>query len=535
MQHNAIKEKPTGDQRNQLLRRVDWRFLLPDPNPGRVAFSANGMLFRALSLVSGEVVPLGEALPESCDLAVVSHPRTGSLRSAWESLAPGGAFYSEWYSPLSAGPVKIKQQIVRAGFEDLSIYWSWPFPRLGPALFWLPLEAPAALEYFQKTRPPSRSFRQEVVRSFLRMAWRIGRNTRLLVPIGVTARKQPERQAEKHDWLMLTGGHSPSNKVVKYGFKSKERVPSIVVKHARVAESIPTLVREAENLDLLARLPGREASNVPHLLFLERSEKTVAVGESVIDGDPLYTHLKRENYRALALKATAWLVHLANSGKVIPREEWWERIVQPALDGFERKYGRELGSTWNGRIQDCLRPLESMLVMFEHRDFSPWNVLVTTDGQLAILDWESGEPEGLPGMDLIYFLTFLAFFQDGAMKSGNFHSAYQAAQDLSSFTGSVQAECIKIYFEALGLDPGIAWPLRVLAWTIHSLSVFPRINRWAGKKGDEEPGLFLQLLERDIKEGCDAGELPGNGRSPERAARQPVMREYSRMDEGDGG
>ena len=57
---------------------------------------------------------------------------------------------------------------------------------------------------------------------------------------------------------------------------------------------------------------------------------------------------------------------------------------------------------------------------FEHRDCSPWNLLVTTSGELAVLDWESAEQNGLPAIDLVYFLAYLAFFMDGAMKTGNF-------------------------------------------------------------------------------------------------------------------
>jgi hypothetical protein len=348
---------------------------------------------------------------------------------------------------------------------------------------------------------------------------------RLLVPVCVTARKRtaevPGQQNPGDElieemqrawinwdadcqpgslhWLMLTGGLTSLNKVVKFGFRRDEAEPCLVVKSARVPESIPGLVREGQNLDLLARLPGGGPPNVPHLLFMDRTQETAAVGESVVRGNPLYTHLRKDNYRSWALKATAWLGLLVKPEDRIPRSDWWARIAVPAIEAFDRRYSRELGAGWIDRIKDRLLPLQSLPLAFEHRDFSPWNVLVTDAGELAVLDWEGGEPRGLPGMDLIYFMTFLAFFHDGAMETGNFLTAYRASQDPNSFTGSVRSECFRIYFDHLRHDPAIALPLRTLAWTIHSLSVFPRLGRQAARDGAAEPGLFIQLLGEELK------------------------------------
>jgi hypothetical protein len=85
------------------------------------------------------------------------------------------------------------------------------------------------------------------------------------------------------------------------------------------------------------------------------------------------------------------------------------------------------------------------------------------------------------------------------METGNFLTAYRASQDPNSFTGSVRSECFRIYFDHLRHDPAIALPLRTLAWTIHSLSVFPRLGRQAARDGAAEPGLFIQLLGEELK------------------------------------
>ena len=55
-----------------------------------------------------------------------------------------------------------------------------------------------------------------------------------------------------------------------------------------------------------------------------------------------------------------------------------------------------------------LTRLEGLPLVCEHRDFSPWNLFVHAGDRLAVFDWESSEPEGLPLLDLIYFLTYMA-------------------------------------------------------------------------------------------------------------------------------
>ena len=43
-----------------------------------------------------------------------------------------------------------------------------------------------------------------------------------------------------------------------------------------------------------------------------------------------------------------------------------------------------------------------------HRDFAPWNVLSSKNGDVSVIDWEFGREEGVPGWDLVHYL-FLSF------------------------------------------------------------------------------------------------------------------------------
>ena len=139
--------------------------------------------------------------------------------------------------------------------------------------------------------------------------------------------------------------------------------------------------------------------------------------------------------------------------------------------------------------------------MFEQRDCSPWNVLIANVGELVILDWESAEPRGLPLLDLIYFLTYLMFFLDGAMESQRFTESYRAMLDPATFTGRIVTECQQRYLACVGLNPVVVRPLRLLTWLIHSRSEYQRLA--AERAGQPDPAdlrrsLFVRLWEEEL-------------------------------------
>jgi aminoglycoside phosphotransferase (APT) family kinase protein len=51
---------------------------------------------------------------------------------------------------------------------------------------------------------------------------------------------------------------------------------------------------------------------------------------------------------------------------------------------------------------------ERLPLVFEHGDLSHPNILLTDVRDVAVLDWESAEPAGLPLCDLVFALTYIA-------------------------------------------------------------------------------------------------------------------------------
>lgn len=512
-------------QRNRLLRRADWRFLLDNPWPEKSICLNRGFLAQAVQAVSSKDITGEKDFPGEFDLVVARNPNSTALQKAWLALRSSGSFYSEWYSPMVGGTAGIRKRLEAAGFTDVVCYWPWPIPTFSPALFWLPLDAPQAVRYFLSNRSQPTSLLAHFASSLLQILWKFFRKTHLLVPVCVTARKSdpvavpifqdnPEEDILTH-WgnvksagkprrfnaFMWTGGKRSINKVILYQFANGEEIPQRIVKLPRTPETVPALIHEAHILQALHARKSEAATRAPAVLFLHELNGMVALEETTVLGRPLYTVLNKENTLGLVIKVTDWLSSLAVGEPLVPREVWWDRLVEPALHDFEQAFGAMLDRSVLPKCRMILNRLGALPQVFEHRDCSPWNLLVTTSGELAVLDWESAEQDGLPALDLVYFLTYLAFFIDGSIKNGKFIESYRRASDPATFTGSVKVASLVRYIECTGLDSGILQPLRLLAWLIHSRSEIRHLSADTG--GSPQPAalqhsLFYNLVLEEL-------------------------------------
>jgi hypothetical protein len=541
--------------RNPLLRRVDWRFLLPNAQPQYSLCLADGLLAAGVRAISKKVVSPQQTPKRTCDLAVMVNPNAEDLRVAWSALQPGGTCYIEWYAPyglpLLGETQNIQRKLKSSGFIDVECYWVWPLPNRATPLFWLPMEAPEALRYFLTNRPQTHSLLARTIRSL----WQWAVQTQIIAPVCTIARKPDEPRTEQHkselqphqalsapietmehalhelvcrhmslkedehewnrtagstrdhlSWLLLTGGLRSVNKVIALVFAEHQQEPSLIVKMPRVAESIPLLHQEARVLQAVhALLPdGSARRGVPRVLFFEECAGRLALGETVLTGVPLFTRLRRDNFHALALKVTDWLSELAAHRSLQPRALWWERLVESVLTDFERNFGAVVDAAMLHETRAVLNTLDTLPLVCEQRDFSPWNVLMDAHDELIVLDWESAELNGLPALDLLYFLAYWAFFLDGAMDSHRFVESYRATLDPHAFTGSIIAECLSNYVQRIGLEPTALRPLRVLLWLIHARSEYKHFSSdVAGQPTVDKlrQSVFVKLWAEELRAG----------------------------------
>ena len=522
---NQVEKK-----RNRLLRRADWRYLLSNPWPEKSICFNSGFLAQAVQSVSSQTLPANESTPGECDLAVATNPNSTTLQRAWQALCPGGSFYSEWYLPLAGGSAGIRKRLEAANFTNVVCYWPWPIPAFSSALFWLPLDAPHVIRYFlsSRHRPANPLVRFE--NYILQFLWKFARNTGLLSPICVTACKGeppfitaippvPEEElivewmdgktggnSRSFDSLMWTGGRHSINKVILYQFAHREENPRLVVKLPRIPEAIPALTHEAHILRTLHARKREAAARTPAVLFLHETNDTVELGETVVLGRLLYEVLDSDNALSWAIKVTEWLASLVVNEPIHPRTTWWNGFIEPVLYDFKQAFEPVLDSFVIAKCWSILNRLGELPRAFEHRDCAPWNLLVTPGGELAVLDWESAEQNGLPALDLFYFLAYLAFFMDGAMKNRNFVESYRRAFDPTTNTGLLQATCQQRYTECTGLDPAVLYPLRLLTWLVQARSEVRRLSADAGGAPPQSAlrrSLFYSLVLEELAQEQD--------------------------------
>jgi Phosphotransferase enzyme family len=495
---------------------------LPLDAPRTAISFSTGKLGRAVALVSDLAAAQGNRTGAETDLVVLVDPRVGALRTAYDALRPGGACYCEWYSPFAGGLHGVRRKLQTAGFTDIAFYWAWPWPTRRAPLFWVPLDAPQALRHLMGMTPGSKPRHRRPLRSILYSLWRVGLRLGIAIPLCTTARKSGDAGAHGRGLLdriqtgwspwglgpqpahlscaLYTPGTRSINKVIALVFGNSTAEPAMIVKLARVPEAGRALEREAANLRAL-HASGR-GTRAPRPLFLDGEGGSVSLGETVLSGQPLWTLLDERSYRRLALTVTDWLTGLASPESLAPRDAWWERLVEPVLTEFEQSFGSVSNPDDVASTRRALTELGELPLAFEHRDCSPWNVLVADDGRIALPDWESAEPEGLPGLDLIYFLSYLAFFQDGAMQSGDFRTSYRGTLDPTTFAGRVTAECEERYAQGIGVGREALTPLRLLVWLLHSHSEY---DQFVAEHGEEpqrsrlESSIFVTLWQEELR------------------------------------
>jgi aminoglycoside phosphotransferase (APT) family kinase protein len=186
--------------------------------------------------------------------------------------------------------------------------------------------------------------------------------------------------------------------------------PALVAKLPRLARHAAGLAHEARNLRAVASaLADPDRGTVPTLVAFDDAAAHPLLLETALEGRPLSPRVVRRDRDAIVAEVAGWLGRLAAATATTERgDDWYERLVGAPLRALAHG-DSEVAAMARDALGDAevLRTAGLPLV-FEHGDLAHPNLLRQPDGQLGVLDWERGDPAGLPARDLVFLVGYAA-------------------------------------------------------------------------------------------------------------------------------
>lgn len=175
----------------RTIRRLDWRFLLPDPRLERAALfgATQDSLAEALlrHVAELDLVGQGTGTGGEYPLVVVSGGRLRMVRAAASLLAPGGHLYWELPRRRAARPAAPVGALRSEGFDEIRAYWA--MPHVERCTRYVPLTSPTEASRVLTRSGRATGVRGPAVGAVVRLAGRLGLLPWLLPSVCLIARK----------------------------------------------------------------------------------------------------------------------------------------------------------------------------------------------------------------------------------------------------------------------------------------------------------------------------------------------------------
>jgi hypothetical protein len=275
------------------------------------------------------------------------------------------------------------------GLEVAGIWWVWPgFDR--PHVY-VPMEA---LGWFARTVFPTRTCEERARGTVLRLLARLGGASGALITPCFAIRAVAGADPDATRPVLLTHG---DERVILLSFP-----PDRILKVPRQPAFNPKTLREQESLMRIRGMLDAEVARA-----IPKPGGTLPFGE-VLAGIESYAPgrsmiLTRGGEHDLRLAAD-WLTkfHLQT---LIGREPWDGRDIAEAFAAWGRRTdGSPEEAALFGLALARSRELHGVRFprVWQHRDFTPWNLLLDDRDDLHVLDWEGARP-GPALCDLLHF------------------------------------------------------------------------------------------------------------------------------------
>ena len=252
--------------------------------------------------------------------------------------------------------------------------------------------------------------------------WRhLGRSSRLLDGRALLATRHdpslaPPRwlidlaAAAAHDirdygWSIAAPGVYDSQKVLVYLTPPGAAQPAWITKVTRSAGFADRLRNEADGLRSIAALEPIDGLVVPGVVAAGDVGRLVAVIETVVPGRPFTGRLDRSRAAAVGPVIDVFGRLGAASAHGAPPSDV-AAALQRLLDAYVATFApaEPARARLAALVDRVERSPDPIPLVAQHGDPHIGNVLVTDDGRIGLLDWESFDPDGLPLWDAFHFL-----------------------------------------------------------------------------------------------------------------------------------
>jgi hypothetical protein len=217
-----------------------------------------------------------------------------------------------------------------------------------------------------------------------------------------------------------------------------------------------------------------------------------------VHGEPFRSRTQATIDCPIARDAINWIVQLgsASSNKSSAKPDRVGEALMKLYRRFAEIYplAKSEADFLAAQIALVKRHAGAFPLVFQHGDPGTWNMLVSPEGRVIVIDWEAGEPQGMPLWDLFYFMRTY----------GSWMSRRQGSKDaLQNFTQNflepsplheLLAATLNRYCAGVGLDADLIAPLFYTCWMHRSLKEATRLQKDALQNG-----TFFSLLRHCIE------------------------------------
>jgi hypothetical protein len=254
-----------------------------------------------------------------------------------------------------------------------------------------------------------------------------------------------------------------NDKTLGFLFIGREDFPIAIAKIATSEQAAVRVERGYRALEQLRDCGVTARGLAPEpLALLSGPSGEIASVETAIRGTWLDGMLRPVNEAHYVQRLTDWLIELASATRASERDDAWPLFFRGVVEGFRENAAGLIDGALLSDACDRVATLDRLPTVFEHHDCTPWNFYVTPERRLVAFDWDNANPSGIPALDLIQSLGYLAFCVDGSLGSHRLAEAFRRRE--RGRLGAIREEARTRYAAAAGIDDSTMQAVRVFAW-----------------------------------------------------------------------